>query len=240
MKALLLMAILLVWNTLPARALTPVMIQDFEKPSPAPAVWVVNIPNDHASAQFSTEHPQQGRGSLKLHYHFTGDKPGQYLGVPVPIRIQAPIHKLSWMLFGDASNLGCALYLADSSGETHKFRDPNALKISWKGWKEMAVDVDAPHETWGGDKNGKINYLLTGLAFEISHDGTAPIESELFFDKAMLECNYQAQTFKAPTTQNLFYVQNFAFFGARPCVVRVRSSTFACLLPEQIQPTRAP
>ena len=186
------MAILLAWNILPARALTPVMVQDFEKPSPAPAVWVVNIPNDSASSKLSTEHPQQGRQSLKLRYHFTGDKSGQYLGVPIPVKIQTPIHKLSWMLYGDASNSGCALYLSDSSGETHKYRDANASKISWKGWKEVAVDVDAPHETWGGDKNGKIDYPLTGITFEISQNGTAPIESELFFDAVRAESEKSA------------------------------------------------
>ena len=64
----------------PAR-LTHVMVQDYENASAKPTVWVVNIPNENASVQMSTDHPHEGQQCLKLHYHFTGG--GQYMGMRV-------------------------------------------------------------------------------------------------------------------------------------------------------------
>jgi len=192
MKRLLLLPGLLSCATALAQAppalkppLTPVMVQDFEKAASLPKVWVVGVPNENASVKLSTEHPNQGKQSLDLHYRFTG--PGQYtgvqyLGVAIPVSIQAPIHKLRWMLFGDGTGSALGLYLTDSGGETHKYRSATSLKIDWKGWKEVEFDLDAPHEIWGGDKNSKLDYPLSGLTFEVGHDGAAPIESDLFFD----------------------------------------------------------
>lgn len=80
MKWCVLLSILLTLGIVPALASTPVMVQDYEKVKVQPTVWVVNIPNENASVQLSNAHPQQGKGSLKLHYHFTGA--GQYLASP--------------------------------------------------------------------------------------------------------------------------------------------------------------
>ena len=110
---------------------TPVMVQDFEKTAPQPSVWVVGIPNENASVQFSSEHPYSGRQCLKLHYHFTLS--GQYLGVPIPVKIQAPIHKLRFMLYGDGSGCGYGVYVADASDETHKYRNAETMKVDFKG-----------------------------------------------------------------------------------------------------------
>ena len=52
--------------------LHPVLVQDFEKPTSLPRVWAVGIPNENAAVQLSTDHPSEGKQSLKLHYHFTG------------------------------------------------------------------------------------------------------------------------------------------------------------------------
>ncbi len=50
----------------PAWGAASVMVQDFEKASPAPSVWVVNIPNENASVQLATEQPHDGKQCLKL------------------------------------------------------------------------------------------------------------------------------------------------------------------------------
>lgn len=163
-----------------AAARTPVMVQDFERMTALPEPWTVGTPGENVTVTFSTEHPQQGRRSLRLHYRFTGA--GQYLGVPLSVNIQAPIHRVRWMLHGDGSGCGYGLYVSDAGKETHKFRDAATMKIDWKGWKEIVVDLDTPHETWGGDKNGKIDYPLTGVTFEISHDAPAPVEGDLYLD----------------------------------------------------------
>jgi len=172
------------------RKSTPVMVQDFEKATPQPGVWVVGIPNESASVQLSTEHPYGGKQCLKLHYRFTGQ--GQYLGIPVPVKIQAPIHKLHFTLYGDNSGCGYGVYVADASDETHKYRNAETMKIDFKGWKEIAIDLDAPHETWGGDKNGKIDYPITKITFEISQAKT-PVEGDLYFDSLSVDSEKNAE-----------------------------------------------
>jgi Glycosyl hydrolases family 16 len=168
---------------------TPVLVQDFEQASSLPKVAVVNIPDQNASLELSTDNPSQGKQCLKLHYHFTGD--GQYLVIPIPLKIDAPIHKVHFMLNGDGSGSGYGLYLTDASGETHKYRDAANMAIDFKGWKEIVVDLDSPHETWGGDKNGKIDYPLKGLTIEISTPGKE-IESDLFFDSITVDSEENA------------------------------------------------
>ncbi len=163
---------------------TPIMVQDFEKATPPSTVWVVGIPNENASVQLSTEHPYQGKQCLKLHYHFTGN--GQYMGVNVPVKkIQAPIHKLRFWLYGDNSGCGYGLYVHDVSDETHKYRN-DKMKVDFKGWKEIVFDLDVPHETWGGDKNGKIDYPLSKITIEFSTPGKAA-EGDVYFDAVSVD-----------------------------------------------------
>lgn len=189
MNRLLLLSGLLTCGTALAQA-APVMVQDFEKVAPLPKTWAVGIPNENVAVTSATEHTCQGTQSLKLHYHFTGA--GQYLGVPLPVKILAPSHKLRFMLYGDASDSGYGVYVADASNETHKFRNAAAMKIDFKGWKEIVIDLDASHETWGGDKNGKIDYPITSITFEISHGGKEMVESDLYFDAVSVDSDKSA------------------------------------------------
>jgi len=163
-----------------AGKLNRVVVQGFEDATAKPRVWVVGVPNETASIELSDDHAKQGKRSLKLHYEFTG--PGQYLGVDVPVRINAPIAKLSFMLRGDNSGSGYGVYLLDGSGETRKFRDAGKMKIDFTGWREITIDnVNARGEAWGGDKNGKVDYPVTRVVFEISTPGKA-VKGDLYFD----------------------------------------------------------
>lgn len=182
--------LLLTAAVLSARAATRVMVQDFEKPSSLPTVWVANVPEGSARVKLVSDHPYEGKQCLDLHYHFTGG--GQYLGVPVPVKILAPVHQLHFMLYGDGLGAGYGLYVADASGETHKYRNPAAMKIDFRGWREITINLDAPHETWGGDKNGRLDYPLTGITFEISHDPPTPVESDLYFDAVSVDSDRSA------------------------------------------------
>ena len=175
------------WSS--ALAAAPVLVQGFEKASTTPKLWVVNIPNENAAIELSTDRAAEGKQSLKLHYHFTGD--GQYLGVEVPVRIKAPAQKLRFKLFGDNSGCGSGLYILDASGETHKFRAVDQMKVDFVGWKELTVDLDGEHETWGGDKNGKIDLPITRVTFEISTPGKES-EGDLYFDAVTVESDKSA------------------------------------------------
>lgn len=171
----------------------PVIVQDYEKASSLPATWVVDIPNENASVQLSPTDPFQGKQSLKLHYHFTvNDTGNEYLGIPNKVNIQAPIHKLSYRLKGDNSGSGYGLRLTDADGETHQYKGG---VIDWTGWKEVVFDLDAPHETWDGDKNGKLGYPVTSLILIVGHpaDKTKlPVESDLYYDAITVDSEKSA------------------------------------------------
>ena len=187
-------ALLLLALATASRAQTaPILVRDFEpnsKISAPPKAWIVNVPNENVSVQMATEHPGAGAQSLKLHYHFTGEN--QYLGLEIPVKILAPIHRVRWMMYGDGSGCGYGLYLTDAGGETHKFRDAATMKVDWTGWKEIVVNLDGPHENWGGDKNGKIDYPLSALTFEIGNDAKVPVESDLYFDEVRVDSDANA------------------------------------------------
>jgi len=173
--------------------LTPVLVQDFEKAASLPKVWVVNIPNENASAQLSTDHPQDGKQCLKLHYHFLGMGQFQYLGIPNKTKIQAPIHKLRFMLYGDNSKCSYGVQVTDARGETHQYSKNTGQcgLIDFKGWKEIVIDLDSRHETWGGDKNGKIDYPITGITFTIGQpkdgENLLATEGDLYFDSLIVD-----------------------------------------------------
>ena len=187
-------------------AAAPVMVQDFEKVPTPPTVWVVNIPNENASVKLSTEQPHDGTQCLKLHYHFLGTGGFQYLGIPNKVKIYGPVHKLHFWLKGDNSKCSYGLQVADASSETHQYRSLSTSKgqggiIDFTGWKEAVFDLEAPHETWGGDKNGKLDYPLTGIVFTIGQptekadgkDNLLAVESDLYFDSLSVDSDKSAE-----------------------------------------------
>jgi hypothetical protein len=66
------------------------------------------------------------------------------------------------------------------------------MKVDFEGWKEIVIDLDQPHETWGGDRDGRIGYPITGITFEISHDAKAPAEGDLSFDDISVDSDKSA------------------------------------------------
>jgi hypothetical protein len=148
---------------------TRVMVQDFEKNSPQPTVWVVNIPNENASVKLSTDRPHEGKQCLTLHYKFVGTGQFQYLGIPNKVKIQAPVHQLRFWLRGDNSKCSYGVQVSDSAGETHQYSKNTGQGglIDFTGWAPVNIDLDSGHETWGGDKNGKIDYPITAITFGV-------------------------------------------------------------------------
>jgi len=188
-----LLCILITWGWTAAWGATSVMLQDFEAVSPPPSVWVVNIPNENATVGLSADQPHEGKQCLKLHYRFVATGNFQYLGIPNKVRIQAPIHTLRFWLKGDNSNCSYGVQVTDASGETHQYSKNTGQGgiISFAGWKEVVIDLDAGHETWGGDKNGKLDYPLTAITFTIGQPTDQgkllPVESDLFFDSLSVD-----------------------------------------------------
>jgi hypothetical protein len=167
---------------------TRVTVQDFEKAPPTPSVWVVNIPNENASVRLSTKHPHGGKQCLQLHYKFTGAGQFQYLGISNKTKIQAPVHQLSFMLHGDNSHCSYGVQVSDAGGETHQYskNTGQGRVVDFTGWKEVVIDLDSAHETWGGDKNGKVDYPVTAITLGIGQptdrDKPLPAEGDLYFD----------------------------------------------------------
>jgi hypothetical protein len=174
-----------------AGAATPVMVQDFERDI-EPTVWVVNMPNENASVQLSTDEPHDGKQCLKLHYHFGTTGNLQYLGIPLKTQLNGPIHKLSYWLEGDNSKCSYGLQLKDIHGKTHQFKSSQpGTVIDFTGWRELVFDLDAPHETWGGDKNGKLDYPITMITLTVGQpmQGNQQVgaEGNLYFDSLAVE-----------------------------------------------------
>jgi hypothetical protein len=206
MKRSLLLSVLLTCGIAPAWGAAPVMVQDFEKATLRPSVWVVGIPNENASVQPSTDQPHDGKQCLKLHYHFLGTGGFQYLGIPNKVGIQAPVHKLHYWLKGNNSKCSYGLQVTDAGGETHQYRSLSTSTgqggvIDFTGWKEVVIDLDAPHETWGGDKNGKVDHPITAIIFTIGQpmekaggkEKLLPAEGDLYFDSLSADSEKSAE-----------------------------------------------
>ena len=180
---------LLVWTCVAAAPpRVPVVVQDYEHVTASPKVWTVNVPSASAVARLSDDHPHDGRQCLDLRYRFTAD--GQYLGVVNPVRVLAPVHRLHLWVDGDATGTALAVYLDDVSGETHKYR---TTVPTGTGWREMTVDLDAPHEHWAGDKNGRIDYPILAVTFEVAHAGKGPpVDGHLRFDGLSVDADRSA------------------------------------------------
>jgi len=195
---MLFLSFLLTTAMAPASRSTRVMVQDFETADSLPNVWVVNIPNGNASVRLSTEHPHGGKQCLKLHYRFIGAGQFQYLGVPNKTKIQAPVHQLRFMLYGDNSKCSYGVQLGDAGGETHQYSKNTGQggMIDFAGWKEVLIDLDSGHETWGGDKNGKIDYPITAITFGIGQPTDQhkllPAEGDLYFDSLSVDSEKSA------------------------------------------------
>jgi hypothetical protein len=172
---------------------TSVMVQDFEKSTPSPTVWVVNIPNENASVKLSTDDPHEGKQCLKLHYRFVEGGGFQYLGVPVKTKVLTTAHKLRYGLLGDGSNCSYGVQITDIRGETHQYGKNTGQGglIDFKGWKGIVIDLDSGHETWGGDKNGKIDYPITAVTFTVGQPTDSGksrgAEGDLAFDSLSVD-----------------------------------------------------
>jgi Glycosyl hydrolases family 16 len=200
----LLISSVLCFATAAAPNWTRVTVQDYENSASLPSVWVVNIPNENASVRVSTEHPHDGKRCLKLHYKFVAEGQFQYLGVPNKTKIQDAVHQLRFMIFGDDSKCSYGVQVSDASGETHQYSKSTGQGgvIDFSGWKELAFDLAAGHETWGGDKNGKVDYPITAITFTVGQpteqDKRLPAEGDLYFDSLSVDSEKSAGELPGP------------------------------------------
>ena len=177
----------------PALVAAPALVQGFEESDSLPKPWIVNAPNENATVRLSIDHPHDGKFCLKLHYRFLAGEKFQYLGVPVSVKIASPVHRLRYWIFGDDSKCSYGVQVTDASGETHQFSKNSGQggTIDFSGWREVFVDLDAGHETWGGDKNGKIDYPISGITFTVGQpmekEKLAAVDSNLSFDSLSVD-----------------------------------------------------
>jgi hypothetical protein len=124
---------------------SPVMIQDFEQPTSSASVWVVNIPNENASVQLSTDHPHDGNQCLRLHYHFVSTGNFQYLGIANKVNLPGPVHQLRFWLKGDKRLCSYGVRLTDAGGKTHQYSKNTGQggTIDFDSWKEVVIDLDS-------------------------------------------------------------------------------------------------
>lgn len=163
-------------------------VEDFETASSAPSVWVVNIPNENASVALSGEGPHDGQRCLKLAYQFVETGNFQYLGISNKVNIQAPVHTLRYWLKGDNSKCSYGVQITDAGGETHQFSKNTGQcgVIDFSGWRQVVIDLDSGHETWGGDKNGTLDLPITAITLTVGQpvadEKQVAVNSVLYFD----------------------------------------------------------
>ncbi|WP_165219486.1 family 16 glycosylhydrolase [Aquisphaera insulae] len=152
----------------------PVVVEDFENPRTPRSVWVVNIPNENASVRLTGENPHDGKSCLELRYKFVASGGFQYLGIPNKVEILAPIHRLRYLIHGDSSGCSYGVQVTDAHGETHQYSGNTGQGgiLDFRGWREVVVPIDEGHETWGGDKDGKLDYPITGVTFTVGQPKT--------------------------------------------------------------------
>lgn len=178
------------------------MLQDFEQLTTPPAVWVVNIPNENAAVYLSPDQPHDGKQCLKLRYRFVGAGQFQYLGIPFKVKVQAPVTQLRFWLKGDNSKCSYGVQLTDAGGETHQYSKNTGQGgiIDFTGWKEVVIPLNSGHETWGGDKNGKLDYPITAITLTVGQptekvegkQKLLPVESALAFDSLSVDSERSA------------------------------------------------
>ncbi len=90
--------------------------------------------------------------------------------------------------------------MTDAGGESHQYSKNTGQGgiIDFTGWKEIVFDLDTGHETWGGDKNGKLDYPITAITFTIGQPTDQrkllPVESDLFFDSLSADSEKSEET----------------------------------------------
>ena len=88
--------------------------------------------------------------------------------------------------------------MTDAKGETHQYSQNNGQGgiIDFAGWKEAVINLDASHETWGGDKNGKLDQPISAVTFTVGQpkngDKLAPAEGDLYFDSLVVDSEKSA------------------------------------------------
>jgi hypothetical protein len=96
------------------------------------------------------------------------------------------------------------LQLSDARGETHQYRPLSdkagqPVRIDFTDWSEIVFDLDAPHETWGGDKNGKLDYPISTVVFTVGQPiekqggKNQAAEGDLYFDALAVESGRSAE-----------------------------------------------
>src|ERR1017187_8638541 len=112
------LCVLLTCGMAPAWGAMLVTVEDFEKVASPPSVWVVNIPEENASVQLSSDQPHDGKLCLKLHYHFVGAGHFQYLGIMNKVRIKAPAHHFGFGLKGETFKFARGVNKKAAGGKT--------------------------------------------------------------------------------------------------------------------------
>jgi hypothetical protein len=177
----------------PVSGFTKVMVHDFENAAALHEIHVANLPNKNAFIQLSTDHPYEGKQCLKLHHCLVGNGSGPILRIPV--RIEASVRRLRFMLYGNNSGSRYGVSIVDSSGEEFAYRSSKSRTIDFKDWNEIVIDMNSEHETLGGDQNGKVNSPIIAItlkvdhdALKVDHDDRMPIESDLYLDSLSIDC----------------------------------------------------
>lgn len=174
-----------------ARAETSVPLSSLRPVASEPTVWTVDFPQEDASVTSEKD-------SVKLAYRFTESTKVQYLGIPMKIRALAPLQSFHFRLKGDGSGCSYGIQVTDAGGETRQYSRNTGQGglIDFKDWKDIRFDLTGGHETWGGDKNQRLDYPLSAITLTVGQpavDGKLlGAKGELVFDRLEVTSTHSA------------------------------------------------
>ncbi len=166
-----------------------VLLEDYESPFP-PRLEGSQI-HPQSKLSLSGKQPYEGKQCVDLDYKFV-EAPGlQYLEVVSPHEIRNRAHLLSVAVRGDGSGNGIMVRLVDRNGEWHQF---SLGKLDFKGWRLLSTSLNVPHEHWGGDGNGTLEYPLTFHSIVLDSN-VRPSQGKIAFDALSIKVEGKPEDF---------------------------------------------
>ena len=124
-----------------------------------PAAWEALQGGQNATTALRLDTGQRHRGAsaLRVDYTFVGNREYEYLQFTRPLDIPTPGLGIGFWLNTDGTPFPVRLRVTDVSGETHQ---TDMICAPSGGWRYVAVALDAPGNSWGGDGNGRRDYPM--------------------------------------------------------------------------------
>lgn len=148
--------------------------------------WKLGWPgsgHEGSALSSSREQAHGGNASGKLAYQADPAK-GKYglcyVEIDRPLPLPDETRRIGLWVYGDNSGHQLSLRLQDFNHET--FQYTLAKAVDWTGWRHLEVRVGKPDSSFGGDKNGVLDYPLTFQGVILGAIPSRKMEGTVYLD----------------------------------------------------------